>query len=539
MEWVLTRLKFRKKELYVECKAASREALQKLQNEGKAFRLVLAYRSKLASQKQFFYFSGNWSQGVFRGTLAYQDVKWKPIYYDLQIEDARNEQKEYEPIDVGKLRNLIRFPLYDGKHRWSNGMFCHPFITPERTIAFQYRERTKADTVCFRMQEAGILAWFFLTKPYWKKRSIYLVYEKFCMMAQDNGYYFFRYCMEHDAEKQLNGEIYYIIDPKAEDAKKVEKYKGHVIPFMSVRHKLYLLAAKMLISTDTRKHAYAWRKRMSFIDHYLRHKPLVFLQHGVTAFKRVDYIYGKGKFGDCRVFVATSDYEKKIIEENFGYAGDEIAVTGFARWDVLEDCSEKIVPGSIEERMILVMPTWRNWLEEVDDETFVKSRYYQTYMKLLNDASLQEVLEKNQLHLCFYIHPKFREYMKEFACRQERIRMVPFGEEPLNELMMKCKMLVTDYSSVAWDVYYQKKPVVFFQFDLDAYLEAHGSYMDMDTELFGERETECSGLIRRLEEYAQTGFTLKETYARLHERYYKYTDRDNSKRIVEHIQKLS
>ncbi len=539
MKWILTKLKFRQKSLVVTCKAASQEVVQELKQQENAFRLALVYRSKLAAKRQVFYFDGTWSDGVFQGKLDFSAVDWKPIYYDLQMENSCTGQAEYEAVDVGKLRNLIRFPLYDGKHRWENGMFVHPFITPERTIAFQYRERTKADTVGFRMQEACILAWFLLTKPYWKRRNIFLVYEKFCMMAQDNGYYFFRYCMEQEAEKQLNGEMYYIIDPKSQDLKNLEKYKDHLIPFMSVRHKLYLLASKMLISTDTRKHAYAWRKRMSFIDHYLRHKPLVFLQHGVTAFKRVDYIYGKGKFGDCRVFVATSDYEKKIIEENFGYRGDEIAVTGFARWDVLQDRSDEVQKGSVDDRMILVMPTWRNWLEEVDDQTFVESKYYQMYMKLLNDTSLQDVLEKNQLHLCFYIHPKFRDYMKDFACSQERIRMVPFGQEPLNELMMKCKMLVTDYSSVAWDVYYQKKPVVFFQFDLAEYLEAHGSYMDMNKELFGERETECSGLIDRLEEYAKTGFALKEQYAKIHKKYYKYTDQDNSKRIVEHIQNLS
>lgn len=50
---------------------------------------------------------------------------------------------------------------------------------------------------------------------------------------------------------------------------------------------------------------------------------------------------------------------------------------------------------------------------------------------------------------------------------------------------MRCRMLITDYSSVCWDVLYQDKPSLFYQFDIDKYNEAHGSYIDMDTELFG------------------------------------------------------
>ena len=32
-----------------------------------------------------------------------------------------------------------------------------------------------------------------------------------------------------------------------------------------------------------------------------------------------------------------------------------------------------------------------------------------------------------------------------------RVTCIPFGQQPLNELMMRCKLLVTDYSSVCWE----------------------------------------------------------------------------------------
>ena len=102
---------------------------------------------------------------------------------------------------------------------------------------------------------------------------------------------------------------------------------------------------------------------------------------------------------------------------------------------------------------------------------------------------------------------------------------------------MQCKLLITDYSSVAWDVYYQGKPVLFYQFDIDTYNEAHGSYLDMDTELFGDRAMTADQLIDLIEKNIAFDFKLEEKYEKLRSGYFKYIDDDNSKRICELIEK--
>ena len=70
------------------------------------------------------------------------------------------------------------------------------------------------------------------------------------------------------------------------------------------------------------------------------------------------------------LFVVTSEPEQKIIEKYFGYDKEEVIVTGFSRWDVLEDRSDPA------HKEILLMPTWRNWLEDISEEAFRKSEYY-------------------------------------------------------------------------------------------------------------------------------------------------------------------
>ena len=372
---------------------------------------------------------------------------------------------------------------------------------------------------------------YYLRRKSLLKQSIYLTYEKYCCMAQDNGFYFFQYCMEHNMEQAMNRKIYFVMDKKAADYKNLLPYRDHVIQFMSLKHMIYILAARLLISSDSKAHAYAWRAKESVIlPQVTKNKRLVFLQHGVIALKRVEF-YRSGT-NSVNLFITSNQREHDIIINELGYLPEEVVITGLARWDVLKDKSAQQ-----EKTHILVMPTWRNWLEEVSDETFVASDYYRNYMALLNSQRLAQFLEQYDVYLDFYIHPKFREYVKNFSISGDRVALIPFGSQPLNELMMECKLLVTDYSSVCWDVYYQGKPVIFYQFDLEQYNETQGSYIDMETELFGDRATEPEQLFALLEEAAANGFRLKEKYAEMRESMYAYLDHHNSQRTCEEIQK--
>lgn len=464
--------------------------------------------------------------------LDLKNVDLKSLYWDVVVMFVNPETGERFEAAVSMTRAYRLFTsfLYGGSYETGNGFFLYPYNTSSKKLAFQFREEGEYDHLGFRVKELTAFAAYYLLKPYWDSRHIQLVYEKFCMMAQDNGYYFFKYCMDHEEEKRQNNHIYYVITKDAPDRKKLDAYQSHLVDFMSIRHMIYMIAAELLVSTDTRNHLYAMRQRGSILKRYLRKKPLVFLQHGVTALKKVDFFYGKGKSGSCNLFVVTSDFEKKIVEDYFGYAEDEIVNSGFARWDVLEDKSEGL-------REILIMPTWRAWLENVTLEEFKESDYFHNYMALLNSPRFHSFLEKNDLLANFYLHSKFREFIQDFSVESDRIRLIVFGEEPANELMMRCKMLVTDYSSVCWDVFYLDKPVVFFQFDRDKYMEAHGSYLDMDRELFGDCAQNVDGLLTYMERCADDHFVVRPEYEKMQKSFYKYFDDQNSRRICDAIVK--
>ena len=101
---------------------------------------------------------------------------------------------------------------------------------------------------------------------------------------------------------------------------------------------------------------------------------------------------------------------------------------------------------------------------------------------------------------------------------------------------MQCNLLITDFSSVAWDVYYMNKPVLFYHFDIEEASKTLGFYMDMKNDLFGERAENPSELMSLITEYIESDFAMKEEFAKGREKYFAYVDDNNSERIWQAIQ---
>lgn len=446
------------------------------------------------------------------------------IYWDMLVETGGRSLRLDLPGRIKRRMNSGCIQCELGEY------LMFPHITVDGQLAFTHRELTPYDGWGTRIREHLAVLIVKVFRRRLARKKIWLVFEKFCSMAQDNGYYFFRFCMEQLTEEQKKN-IYYVMKPDAADWGKVSGYGGHVLRFMSLKHLVYAMAAEVYVGSDSKKHLYLWRPKPNRVSSRLRKKNILFLQHGVTALKRVDGIFGKHGSSPMTHFTTTSEYEQKIITENFGYAAEDAPVLGFTRWDVLEDTSRE------DDRLILVMPTWRSWLEERTAEEFKSSDYYQQYMDLFTDPRLGKLLEEKDARMIFYIHPKFRDYLGEFVIDNERIELIPFGQTPLNAIMRDCRMLITDYSSVCWDVYYMGKPVLFYQFDYDMYMQTHGSYMDMEKELFGPRFFDSGSLIEGLSEVLERDFEEDEAAAAKRSEYFAYIDNDNCRRTYEYLKK--
>lgn len=465
---------------------------------------------------------------IIKAVIDFDVLPLRELYWDLRI--LANKYGYENEIRIRFTSNYWKYNFYLTNRQYcaGEGHMTFPYYTKGGCLAYLYRPDSPYDVYSTKAKEMAASVMYILLKPMFKRKKIWLVYEKFCSMAQDNGYYFFKYCMDNlpDAEKK---DIFYVIDKNAPDYDKIKTYDDNIIQFMSLKHILYVLGSVLYIASDSRTHLYAWRCKTSLIRSQIDKRPIFFLQHGVTALKQVAPLFGKHGSSPMTYFATTSLFEQDIIVKYLGYKRGKAPITGFTRWDVLEDAKTD------DDKLILLMPTWRSWLEEVSDEEFLASGYYKNYSALLQSGRLSKLLEDSDTRMIFYIHPKFAGYLKNFKQTADNITLVPFGEEPLNEIMMKCHMLITDYSSVCWDVYYQKKPVIFYQFDYEKYDSAHGSYIDMETELFGRRAVTGDELLDEIEKCINSGFELNQKETKDHHYYFEYIDGDNSRRTYSYL----
>ena len=366
------------------------------------------------------------------------------------------------------------------------------------------------------------------------KNESWLIFEKYCGRAEDNGYAFFSYCMQALPEKKRR-HIYYILDRKAGCWKEVhDRYGRQILPFMSFRHIWLMLRSPLYVSSESKAHGYAWKAKPNPVIRQIRTGPhrILFLQHGVTALKRVDDIFGRQGSDPMTWFAVSSEREQTIVTEHFGYRKEEVPVLGFPRWDLLHDRSKG-------GRTFLLLPTWRKWLEEVDKDTFVASGYYRAYESLLKDQELWRMLKETDSRLVFCLHPKFAPMLETFLSvvhgGDAPIRLAAYGERPIKEWIEECSALVTDYSSVCWDALYLGKPVLFYQFDQERYLDVTGSYLDLDTELPGEGYKTLEDLTAGMRKVAEGGFAREEKFTAQRKAYFAFGDRENCRRVYDFL----
>ena len=488
------------------------------------------------------------SRGVYRTEIDLSRLDWRESYWDAFIcesadEGAHQLQNGADLVEDADKRAHIA-PLKTPRHYGASlkvrcvqaytpdGGIVFPYTRADGELAFTYRLRKRQDSPTYRLREIVADAALVAMGSRIRKRNIWLVYEKFCERAQDNGFYFFKYCME-TLPPEERARIFYVIDKQSPDYERVKPWRSNVCDFMGVRHLLYASCAQMIVASESLMHAYLWRAKPSYVRRRIYARPIFFLQHGVTALKHTHGVFGR--MGDYPVdyYVTTSEHEKDIIVDNYGYDRDHAPVLGFTRWDALEDHS------SVDAPLVLVMPTWREWMSCENERDFVDSEFFRQYSRFLGSESLSQALRRVGATVVFYVHPRFSRFSHLFNVDSDVIRIVHADEAPLNELIMQCSALVTDYSSVTWDVAYQGKPVFFLQFDQDEYLERTGSYIDLHGEMPGPSFEDAERLVDELSARFVSGLSRTEREAAIADEWFAYRDRANCERTYRYVRDLN
>jgi len=282
--------------------------------------------------------------------------------------------------------------------------------------------------------------------------------------ADDNAEHLYRYLMK-------NGRVdraFFVLREESADWDRLKTEGFKLLPFGSKEHVAALVNADVLASSHA-DHFILWPVAKEWIQDLARYK-YVFLQHGVTKHDLSNWLNAK----PIRLFVTAAPDEYNSIantSSNYLFSERETKLTGFPRHDRLLSRPQK-------RDAILIMPTWRRYLvgettgagmkrEPMAD--FIRTQYARAWRDLLVSDRLRQLAEYHGKEIVFCPHPNMAMYLEQFdlpayiRCRDPRL------PPSIQETFAEAALMVTDYSSVAFECAYIDRPIVYFQFDRDEF----------------------------------------------------------------------
>ncbi|WP_295764191.1 CDP-glycerol glycerophosphotransferase family protein [uncultured Oscillibacter sp.] len=371
----------------------------------------------------------------------------------------------------------------------------------------------------------GKLSLAVLMRPFVERRYAHCwVVCETPLEARDNGYHFYKYV------KTRRPEIvcFYAIDKRSPDYAKVAEY-GDVIAYGSIEHWIAYLCADHNISSQKAGKpngaVCAFLELMHWID-----SRFVFLQHGVII---NDVEWAHAETTQLQYFITSTIPEAGYVRDTFGYRRDQIVLTGLPRFDALHDFTK-------EEGYVLIMPTWRsrfvlNSQKKQGGDGFTGSQYKRCWEELLNSPKLRGAIEDKGLKVVFFPHRGMQEFLSEFKIEDPAITVADWGEYDIQEELKKASIMITDYSSVFFDMVYMKKPVIFYQFDHDDFrrFDYAKGYFDYRDDVLGKWCETSDEVIEELLLRAEDRFAPTERALEEHRKIFPFYDRENSKRIAD------
>jgi len=394
------------------------------------------------------------------------------------------------------------------------------------SIIWGIGSRIKKNCTSDRLKKIARIFKYFSAKPWARIQSLFLqdvwlVDERLSSSAEDNGYVFYTYLREQHPEIPA----YYVIDSRSPQKKYVDPI-GNVVKQFSWKHACLLWRAKVLASTDT-----FWSLAFPYetLPQFRRKTHNVFLQHGVAGNKTMTYT--KAAYPYFSQVIVSNKMEYEFFQDHYGFQEQEVALTGIARFDNLP-----LKRSEERTRIILVAPTWRKWLK--NQSQIRTSKYFAAWNKVITSPVLADLLERYQATLYFRPHFNMMQFITEFEGGSSRVRIVKDLDEPLSHLIKDSDLLITDYSSVMYDFFYQEKPVIAYMFDRHEWEDQppgppHISYEnDLPIDIAYNEEL----VLNKLELYMSHNFDMRPIQLARVEKLFEYRDHNNCERIFAAIQ---
>jgi len=183
--------------------------------------------------------------------------------------------------------------------------------------------------------------------------------------------------------------------------------------------------------------------------------------HGISYFKHFLYAnfecYGS-KIYD-KILVPPSDILISVVKK-YGWNNENIIKINLPRWEKYNidknelylSNNKKIIKNN---RSIFLMFTWRKIKKNKNISPF----YFRNILNLLSNDRLKTQINKNNIILYFSLHHKLNIYKNRLKLNN----YIYFIEENnISECLSRISLVISDFSSIIFDLIYRKKPFIIF-----------------------------------------------------------------------------
>lgn len=341
-----------------------------------------------------------------------------------------------------------------------------------------------------------------------------------------------------DSRTEIGGNEKYVYDRMVELGmdKKYDihfMYKSNIKEYRSFKDKFlftyYLATADYIFMDDFQPEIYK--------NDYDENVKIIQLWHACGAFKTVGFerLRAKGapafntRVHKCYTHVpVSSELAAAHNSEAFALSRDKFYSVGVPRTDIFfdEDYKKQTVEKMYEEfpvaktakKVILYAPTFRG--------NGAKTAYFPIHM--LNYRKIGEYLKKTGSIMIIKMHPFVSNTVK-IPDEYKDVFVDATEYREVNDILFITDLLITDYSSVIYEMSLLRKPMMFYAFDLESYVSERGFYEPYEKIVPGKIVYNIQELLKALEEEDFESEKLDEFI----KRNFTYTDGKSTDRVIE------
>ena len=433
----------------------------------------------------------------------------------VRFEVMVNGEKKYYNLPIKGLYTG-NFAVHIRRTIAGNLVLVQRLIEPiEKTLKYKFFESKFVSFLLYYIGRFG-------TKI--RKKKINLFYEKFASKAEEGVYDLYAKCKQSKKTKN-----YFVIDKNSPDYLKIKSDKN-VIKKYSFKFYWLFYNTSYFIASEAPSHLNVLRSNNKYFRRATYDKKFVFLQHGIIYMKNlgVNSSFKKGKEGESQYMVVSSEKEREVVTEMLGYDEEQLLKTGLGMYSKIK---YKHINQDSKD-YVTVMLTWKPYEEQLYD--FEQSSYYQNVIEIAN--MLKKYIDRDNIILIS--HPKAESLLINTDLKNS------IWNKSISEALEKTKLLITDYSSVCYNTFYQGGGVIFYQPDLQLYESENGPLIPDKDEYIGKRVFNIKELEKLIKKTIKNKkINLDEVRTKKFEENYKtineFSDGKNIDRIYEKLTQLN